>query len=141
MVIVFLAIRFGAGSKKAPEQQIVEAPSEQVVTPITKPVKSGVSGGEAVVSNLSYGEAVEKYKGRRIQFDQSCQAIPSNQSFKIGTSIMLDNRSPKPATIALDGSVYLVEAYGYQIVSLQKEGLFNGNCNAQKNVLTISVQK
>jgi ABC-type transporter MlaC component len=90
---------------------------------------------------LSYSEALLKYKNSRIQFDQACQAIPANQTFKVGTKVMFDNRSPKATTIAIDSNVYLVEAYGYEIVTMNREGSFTANCNNQRNVLTLLIQR
>lgn len=137
MVIVFLIVR-STLKPEIPQEPLSKNPIEEVVTstPVTK-----TNNLPAPVYQLPYTEAVAKYKGSRIQFNQSCQAVPSNQTFKMGTSIMLDNRSPKPATISIGPSMYLVESYGYQIVTLSKEGLFTANCNDQRNVLTISVQK
>lgn len=139
VVIAFLAIRYGSRPKETQEQTPIEIPKEEVSAPVYKPTKA--TSNEVSTPSLPYGEAVVKYKNSRIQFDQGCQAIPANQSFKVGTDIMLDNRSPKPATISIGSKVYLVEAYGYQVVDLSTEGLFMANCNGQKNVLTLSVQK
>lgn len=137
VVIVFLIVR-GVLKSGTTEESIIKTPIEEVVTPTTDTKKSNPP---TPVYQMPYTEAVAKYKGSRIQFNQACQAIPSNQTFKVGTSIMLDNRSPKPATISIGSSTYLVESYGYQIVTLSKEGLFTANCNGQRNVLTLSVQR
>ncbi|MEK7228289.1 MAG: hypothetical protein AAB681_02965 [Patescibacteria group bacterium] len=137
MLFFFLIVR-GALKPAVTEEPINETPIEEVVS--TSPSPKGDTA-PAPVYQLPYTEAVAKYKGSRIQFDQSCQAIPSNQTFKVGTSVMIDNRSPKTTTISFGSSAYLIEAYGYTVVSLTKEGLFTVNCNEQRNVLTLSVQK
>lgn len=138
VIIAFLAIRYGSKPKEVEETKM-EIPTEEIAAPVYKPTKA--TNNEVATPNLPYGEAVVKYKNSRIQFDQSCQAIPANQSFKVGTDVMFDNRSSKPATISLGGKAYLVEAYGYQVVDLSTEGTFTANCNGQKNVLTLSVQR
>lgn len=140
VVIAFFAIRSLLKPQPVKEEPVVETPIEEVVSSKPSPRKSTTV--ETPVPQLSYTEAVTKYKNSRIQFvGENCQATPANQSFKVGTSIMLDNRTPKPATISIGSSVYLVEAYGYQVVNLSTEGMFTANCNGQKNVLTLSVQK
>lgn len=140
VIIAFIAIRYSSKPKVTVQEPNLEAPKEEeVATPVYKPTKP--TSNEVATPNLPYGEAVEKYKGYRVQFDQSCQAIPTNQSFKVGSSIMLDNRSPKPTTISFGGRAYIVESYGYQVVTLSTEGSFIANCNDQKNVLTLTVQK
>lgn len=89
---------------------------------------------------LTYSQAIEKYKGRVIQFTNDCQAVPDNQTFKVGTSIMLDNRAPRSLTVKV-GSTYTLGKYGFRTITLNKIGTFLVDCGTSQNVSTIIVQK
>ena len=118
------------------KQESVSDVSSEAKTPTKNTTSTNTSS-----EKLSYGDALLRYKSSRVQFDQACQAIPANQTFKVGTKVMFDNRSPKATTIAIDSKVYLVEGYGYELVTMNKEGSFTANCNIQRNVLTLLIQR
>jgi len=67
---------------------------------------------------LSYTAAVKLYGDKRIQFDENCVVSPTNPSFKVGTKIMLDNRSSKKRSISLDSQYYSIGAYDFRVVTL-----------------------
>lgn len=141
VVIVFFVVRATLKSEPVLQEPINEISVEEKTPVKVSPSKTPVVDS-APVEKLLYGEAVVKYKDSRIQFvGETCQAVPSNQSFKVGTSLMLDNRSSKPATISIGPILYLVEPFGYHIVELKEVGSFTANCNEQKNVLTLTIQK
>lgn len=100
------------------------------------------NGGQAV--SISYAKALETYKDRRIQFNDSCTATPNNVTYKDNTGLMLDNRSAKPLTIKI-GTTYSVKAYGFKIITLPDTYKQNKtllvDCNGQQNVATILVQE
>jgi len=93
-------------------------------------------------STLSYASAIKIYNNRRIQFSVNssnyCSMIPSyNIAFKMGTNIMLDNRSNKPMTIFLDKQPYYLKTYGFKIVALTTSAKLphtvEVDCNTGKN--------
>ena len=93
---------------------------------------------------LSYQQALEKYKDRRIQFDNSCATTPKTVTYKDNTGIMLDNRSATTRTIKV-GTTYTVKGYGFKIVTLpdiylQSKTLLV-DCDGQQNVATVLVQE
>lgn len=103
------------------------------------------SGGKAspTAPVKSYTELVKEYEGKRIQFNQYCQAIPNSVTYKNGTSIMLDNRSGDARDIKVGNSVYSLAGYGYRIVTLSgtllpKEVLLS--CGSAVNVGKILLQ-
>lgn len=89
-------------------------------TPVEiQPVSSGTSQkNTAVVSaGLTYEAALDQYRDRRIQL-QDCVADPSTQTYKSGTKVMFDNRSPEPTQITLDGRAIRFDGYEFRIVTL-----------------------
>lgn len=117
---------------------------EDTTDPTTgKPAVSTTTGAGAV--SLSYSQALAKYKNTRIQLgsDPSCGATPKNMTFKNGTTVMIDNRSPQARTFKL-GSTYSIKAYGFRIVTLNSSTLpatWLLDCGTQQNVATILLQK
>ncbi|TSC90938.1 MAG: hypothetical protein G01um10142_188 [Parcubacteria group bacterium Gr01-1014_2] len=91
----------------------------------------------------TYSVAVAQYEGRRIQFDERCQAEPVEVTYKNGTSIMIDNRSPQEKTIKVGDQSYNLPAYGYRILTLSSSTLPNSlslNCGNAVNVGRILLQ-
>lgn len=107
----------------------------------TKPTNS-------VLPSLSYGEALKTYGDKRIQFsinyNNACVAIPISSAFKSGTKIMLDNRSGKNLSIALDGVVSNIKAYGFKIITLSSKyalpHTIKIDCNGGRSVSQIVLQ-
>ncbi|MCL5667154.1 MAG: hypothetical protein M1383_05295 [Patescibacteria group bacterium] len=92
---------------------------------------------------LSYGDTVVKYASSRIQFNSSCQAIPSQMAIANLVTIMLDNRSNAAQTITVAGHSYSVAAYNYVLVALNQKNLpihLLVNCNSQVNTAEILLQ-
>lgn len=105
-------------------------------------VKPGAKAS-ATPNSMTYTQAVAKYSTTRIQFDQYCQASPSNVSWKNGTTIMLDNRSGDARKITVDGKAYNLAGYGFQIVTLTSTSLpktISINCGSAVNVGKILLQ-
>ncbi len=100
--------------------QYVGAPNNysagQNSSPSTESTSTTISSGTP--AKLSYEKAMALYGDRRIQFDSKCVVTPNFPTFKIGTTIMLDNRSNKTRIISLDGADYAVKAYDYAVVTL-----------------------
>ena len=70
------------------------------------------------VVKLAYTAAVELYGDRRIQFDETCVALPNYMALKKGTAIMLDNRASVARKISVGGVAYNIAAYDYQVITL-----------------------
>ncbi len=104
------------------------------------------SGGSPNIvsgSNMAYGDAVKAYGDNRIQLDKTCQAHPNNVTFKTGTSIMIDNRSPQTTKVRL-GDTFTIKPYGFKIVKLAGTTLpvtYYIDCGTSQNVATVLVQK
>lgn len=66
---------------------------------------------------LTYDAAMDQYRDRRLQFD-GCLVTPSYQTYKTGSRVMLDNRSPDGVEIRLDGVAHRLYGYEFSIVTL-----------------------
>ena len=127
---------------------------KKTVAPVENPTDATISepestqdttAGSATVSgsSMKYTDAVAKYVDRRIQLDKVCQAHPNNVTYKNGTTIMIDNRSPQAARVHL-GSVFTINPYSFKIVTLSSTTFpktFLVDCGTSQNVATILVQK
>ncbi len=92
----------------------------------------------------AYTQLVNQYKDRRIQFDAGCQAIPSNITYKNGTTVMFDNRSGDARQIKIGSLTYSFAGYGWKILTLRSSTLPKTlmlNCGAGVNVGQILLQK
>jgi hypothetical protein len=148
LVVVAIIIALAVKGNKKEETPVPEAsatagenlPQEEEETQTTG--STATTG--SVAGSLSYTQAVEKYKDRRIQFDENCQAYPNTVTYKDNTGIMLDNRSSKARTIKL-GTNYSIKAYGWRVITLpdtyRTAKTFLVDCDASQNVATILVQE
>lgn len=115
-------------------------------SPSSSPAPKAQAGGakdSPAAPSKSYTELVSEYDGRRIQFDQNCQAIPNGVTFKEGTSIMLDNRSGDPRTIKVGDKSFDLQGYGYWITTLSSPTLPQElfvSCGSAVNVGKILLQ-
>lgn len=98
--------------------QPTATPSGATATP-TASVKSGAkpSGGSSSGST-SYEQAKVQYAASQIQFNDVCQATSTLQVIKIGSKLLLDNRSKYAQTIKLADATYKLPAYGWQIITV-----------------------
>lgn len=108
------------------------------------PPKAVVSVKKPVVKDL-YAKALAEYSqnGRRIQFNELCQATPFLSTFANGTTIMLDNRSNQDRTIRIGEKIYTVSAYSYELANLlvsTSPTTYYVDCDSQQNPATIIVQ-
>ncbi len=143
-IVAIAGVAVGTLSKKdvAPVVPLEEAPKEEVVAAPTKVVtKKPSSSSPVVVDNRSYTELINAYKGKTLQFGATCQVLKSTQVYKLGTDILLDNRTSSPVVIKIGGASYNLGAYGYKVVDLPNLGEFAIDCGSQQNVATITVQK
>lgn len=77
---------------------------------------------KGVNTQMTYQEAKDKYDGHRIQFD-NCLATPTYMTVKNGTQIMLDSRSSEGNQIVIDGKVYDLNGYEFEVVTLSNNDL------------------
>jgi len=94
---------------------------------------------------LSLNDARKLYEGRRMQFNQNCITIPPAPTFKVGTTIMLENGANVARVISLDNAHYTIKAYGYVLVTLttaaQLPHTIPVDCGSGQNNATILLQK
>lgn len=105
---------------------------------------SPTPGGSVSAVRAQYDALVKEYEGKRIQFDMNCQAIPNSLTFKNGTKVMFDNRSGDKRTFSLNGKVYNILGYGWQLITLSSSKLpmtYVIDCGSAQNVGTITIQK
>ncbi len=92
-------------------------------------------------SKLSYAEAVELYANATIQFTDGCQLASKGRSFRLGTEVMIDNRSPQPRTITIGTLSLVVGPYDYGFMILNEKGTsVSVSCNDRANVAELMVQ-
>lgn len=140
-LLLFLMVRSGS----APLVKDDANQNQEVVESSVKTVRTNTSSQKPsdYLPSITYTEALTKYKNSRIQFNDKCQAIPNNITYKNNTYIMLDNRAPFPQVVNIDNS-YALEAGGFQIIKLSSDFLpmkWYVNCGNQKNVATILLQQ
>ncbi len=117
---------------------VAEATEDVTDGSVNKPASSTNAG-----SSMSYTQALNTYKDRKIQFGVDCAATPSNMTFRNNTNIMLDNRSAQSRTITL-GTTYTVKPYGFKIINLSSSTLPKTilvDCGQKQNIATILLQK
>ena len=121
----------------------VASPDLPVLASNLTPAKISATKKETI--KAPYDEIVASYinSGRRLQFDEKCQALPILNTFKAGTVIMVDNRSDKNRTIRIGTASYKISAYSYELVKLSAPKLpttYLIDCDSQQNPATIIVQ-
>ena len=122
------------------------SPSVSVSASTTPKTSVKATAKPTVTANPTYGQLITQYAGRRIQFDQYCQANPRDLSLKSGTAIMLDNRSGDARTVKVGSTAHYLAGYGYKIVTVsapasQLPKSISLSCGAAVNVGTILLQK
>lgn len=91
----------------------------------------------------SYAKALAKYRDKRIQLDESCQATPTQMTLKNNTNIMIDNRAPADRKVRV-GDILQVKAYDFKIVNIASDNLPSVlliDCASSQNVATILIEK
>lgn len=125
---------------KPKEEKVVETPNvEEKSTTETKKTTTTTTGSQPV--SLSYSQALTKYANSRIQINDSCQLKPSSIVYKVGTSVMLDNRSSSTKSLLFNGTRLSIAGYGFKVVTLNTAKTFQVDCGSYQNVATITVAK
>jgi hypothetical protein len=91
---------------------------------------------------LSYQEAMLKYEGKRIQFN-NCEATPKQITFANDTKIMLDGRSAEGQMITINGQSIVLGGYEFAFVTLKSDTLpsqLNIDCESLGNQLFNTAQ-
>ncbi len=144
VVVVIAAVWWIEGGNKSMvgQNQYGMSPTP---TPSATPKSNSVvkKSGSSITSPKTYNQLVNEYAGRIVQFDASCQIIPSAPTFKNGTTIMLDNRSDMVRIISIAGVKYTLDKYGYKVITLTSPKLpkqLSINCDNKVNVGSILLQ-
>lgn len=145
LIIIIIGIIVLARSKKA------AAPVEETPAATAGETTSGTAQTPATdaidITGLSYADIIKAYdaKGRRIQFGEDCAATPLTANYKVGTKILIDNRSQTAKTFTIGTAKYPIAAWGYQIYALNTTKdlptTVSVDCGAKQNVLSITLQK
>lgn len=142
VVTVYFLINKGPSYVVTNEESTNPSPSSNIsLTAKTPAKKSAVA--TVLPGTTAYSDLVKQYEGKRIQFDDRCQAIPLMPTYKNGTSIMLDNRSSSPRVIKIGSVSYSLVGYGYRVVTLNSPSLpqeLSVSCGSSNNVSKILLQ-
>ena len=117
-------------------------------TPSTTPPGQSAKATPKATPNMSYVQAVATYKDTRVQFNDTCHAIPGQIVLKNGTKVMLDNRSADAKTLTVAGKKYTVAGYGWKVITATTDKslpfVLGINCQSANssvgNALTINIQ-
>jgi hypothetical protein len=143
IIVVALALYFKS-MKPANEgvTQNTNIPVNQNTTNTNVSQKGSRSDDDAVV----YQRDVTAYQGKLIQFE-NCQSLLSNYTFKSGTKIMLDGKSPDPQIITVGAKSVTLNGFDYAFVTLEsatEPKTIDVDCRtqdqAQYNVAKILIQ-
>jgi hypothetical protein len=141
LLVVVVMLRGKDGALNPDASPTPTASPSVSVSPTATPKPAATAKPAAIPTN--YGAAVVQYADRRIQFDMYCQANPVNNTYKNGTSIMLDNRSGDARTIVVNGVHYALAGYGWKIITLSAKSIpatWAVDCGAARNVSKILLQ-
>lgn len=134
VALAILAVVFGAISSN---NKIAKAPQDKEEN--TEVVKDETKA-PAVVSELSYVDALKAYNGKTLTIGDNCITLPNNPKFKVGTRVLMNNISRIPVTVSLDNKSVTINSYHYATTSLKNVGEFKLSCN-NKEVLTVVVEQ
>lgn len=141
---IFYTMSYKPNTNSNSENQAITNQPSRTNKNSTASTNTGSSNATAPVK-LPYGEAINVYAGKIIQFDPTCAAKPSYQVFKKGTVIMLDNRSSSDKKITLDSASYTIKAYDYALVTLTTKSQLPHtilvDCDGRQNVASINIQQ
>ena len=141
--IVVIVLVIWASMNKSAVAPDLNSPSPSAGASAT-PNPSATSGTGIGAGLGAYTALVAKYGTNRVQFGESCNAIPAVAVFKTGTSVMFDNRSGDARTITIGGTKYYFPGYGWRIIKLGSTKLpatVSLSCGSAINVGTITVEK
>lgn len=143
IIVILIAIFSGKKEEAVPADTNPVAVVDSVEDTTEGSVNVSSGGTTTQPQQLTYQQAIKTYEGKRIQFDATCQATPFNMTYKDGTYLMLDNRSPETRTIKI-GTPYTIKGYSFKIVKLanvSKATSLGVDCDARQNVATVLVQQ
>lgn len=135
IIILGLVILFVDKSKNKEVAKTPVLEEKKTTTTVKKTTTSAPTGAVS----LSYAQALEKYSGSRIQINSSCQFAPASAVYKVGTNVMLDNRSDASKSVLFNGTRYTIPGYGFKVVTLSTAKTFQVDCGSYQNVATITV--
>jgi hypothetical protein len=133
-----------AAVSPSPSVVVSVSPSPSASPMISRTATPKPVGTPVAAMPQTYAEALKRYENARFQFDQYCQTRPANSSYKNGATVMLDNRSGDPRTVAVGGVQYNLAGYGWKIITLSSKtlpGTLYIDCGGAKNVAQVQMYK
>jgi hypothetical protein len=120
VLLVAVGIMLKSDTSLAPQGSPSASPNAGTMPLSPTPSKAPAASGKpsAVAPGMSYDSALKMYEGKRIQFDEFCQASPNALVVKSGSSIMFDNRSGDARWISLDGVGFYISGHGFRIIPM-----------------------
>jgi hypothetical protein len=119
ILVVVIAIFVWSSNQ---EQTALNGEQNSIIKPIPANhvvLKSRITNGtNQPASTLTYTQATAAYVGKTVQFNDSCQAVPSGMAIKQNTKILFDNRSKIAKTIIVDNMTFALPAYGWTIKTI-----------------------
>ncbi len=145
VLVIAGLIYWSIANDNSPEEELTQNTSPTGEVESTEDTSEGSVNTRASfgAATLSYQKALIQYEGARLQLDTTCQGTPDNMTFKNGTNIMIDNRSPHSRTVRV-GSTFSIKPWGFKIVKLSSSILpatWLVDCDQSQNVATILIQK
>jgi len=144
IVILSVVLSLNKPSSAPSPQPVSTTSTSTPTTTATTTTRPGSTSGPK--GAFAYQDAVKKYEGKRIQFD-NCTSLLGTYTFKSGTVVMLDGRSPDPQVIAIGTKSYTLNGFDYKIVTLpivKKPLTIYVDCEMleqpQYNIATIKMQ-
>ena len=141
LIVVIIFVFLSINKNVIPVQDVGQNIDQTIVS--TEDTSAGSINTDKSTSSMSYAQALAKYKDTLIQFDETCQVIPSNVTYKNNTFIMIDNRVPIDRTVKID-SVYNIKSYSFKIIKLSSNTLpmkWLIDCDQSQNVATVSIEE
>jgi len=160
VIIAIVALAFGK-SEKSSESEEAESSKSEIAQPVA-PAPAPTTETPVPTTNTptpttqvprttttptvtqSYSDALKKYAGVRMQFNDAGKAEPTKFVFKNGSYMMLDNRSAKAKTVKVGPSSYSLAGYGFRIIRITATkfpSTLSVDCGAAQNVAEIIVEK
>ncbi|MBP6857991.1 MAG: hypothetical protein KBC11_02235 [Candidatus Pacebacteria bacterium] len=145
LVIVALVVRGAPKSDVVSTELPIETPQEELTMKKTYK-KADLTVDQTattpeIVDTRSYAELILAFQGKTLQFGNACSVRMSDQVYKVGSQILLDNRNDTPVSIKIGSETYELSVYGHKVISLNTEGKFMVDCSEYQNVATVTVQQ
>ncbi|MDR3643341.1 MAG: hypothetical protein P4L74_07000 [Candidatus Doudnabacteria bacterium] len=123
VVVIIIVLIVVSVRHQSPPVENPGSASNQASSTVQAVASTSPEAANAPKPSTKYTQLVAEYVNRRIQFDPTCRAIPNNLTYKNPVTLMLDNRSPKPAKVSIGSRKYNLAAWGYYITTINDSPL------------------